>query len=160
MPLILYKRGKIYHYRGTINGQRLRGSTSTAKKAIAERYISQLEEEHWKGTFDGPGAVLRFSDAAILYRQAQKSTRFLDAIEDYWKDTLVKDINSGMVRKAAIALYPNAKAATRNRHVIVPTQAVMGSPRRCCTMGLILLRSRSSAAGNQRSTFLPLMGTR
>lgn len=125
MPLTLYKRGKIYHYRGTINGERLRGSTSTAKKAIAERYIHKIEEDYWKGAFDGPGAVLRFSDAAILYRQAQKSTRFLDAIEDYWKDTLVKDINSGMVRKAAIALYPNAKAATRNRHVIVPTQAVI-----------------------------------
>jgi integrase len=127
MPLTLYKRpeGKIWHYRGTVNGQRLRGSTGTSKKAIAERFINQLEERQWKGSFDGPGAVLRFSDAAILYRQAGKPTRFLPEIEDYWKDTLVKDINSGAVRKAAIALYPKTSGATRNRQVIVPTQAIV-----------------------------------
>jgi integrase len=125
MPLTLYKRGKIFHYRGTINGQRLRGSTGTAKKAIAERFISQLEEKHWKGDFDGPGAILRFSDAAELYRKAQKSHRFLDLVEDYWRDTLVKKITSGAVRQAALSLYPTATGATRNRHVIVPTQAVI-----------------------------------
>lgn len=127
MPLTLYKRpgGKIYHYRGSINGQRLRGSTGTAKKAIAERFISQLEEKHWKGDFDGPEAILRFSDAAAHYRLAERSHRFLSMVEDYWKDTLVKSITSGAVRKAAMALYPKATGATRNRHVIVPTQAVI-----------------------------------
>jgi integrase len=127
MPLVIYKRknGKIFHYRGTVNGERLRGSTGTTKKAVAERFISQLEERHWKGDFDGPGAILRFSDAAIQYRQAQKSNRFLTMVEDYWKDTLVKDISSGAVRKAAIALYPTATGGTRNRHVIVPTQAII-----------------------------------
>lgn len=127
MPLVIYKRkgGKIYNYRGTINGERLRGSTGTAKKAIAERFVSRLEEEHWKGNFDGPQAILRFSDAAELYRKAQRSHRFLDLVEDYWKDTLVKEITSGAVRKAALELYPNATGATRNRHVIVPTQAVI-----------------------------------
>lgn len=127
MPLVIYKRkgGKIYHYRGTINGKRLRGTTGTAKKAIAERFISQLEEKHWKGDFDGPQAILRFSDAAAAYRKAEKSHRFLEMVEDYWKDTLVKKITSGAVRQAALALYPKATGATRNRHVIVPTQAVI-----------------------------------
>lgn len=32
---------------------------------------------------------------------------------------------SGSVRQAAIVLFPNATAATRNRHVIVPTQAII-----------------------------------
>ncbi|KSV78954.1 hypothetical protein N182_18315 [Sinorhizobium sp. GL2] len=125
MPLTLYKRGKIYHYRGTVAGRRLRGTTGTSKKAAAERYISDLEDKTWKGHFDGPAAVLTFAQAAIMYRGAGKSTRFLDAVEDYWKDTLVKEINGGMVRKAAIALYPKATAATKNRHVIVPTQAII-----------------------------------
>lgn len=125
MPLTLYKRGKIYHYRGTVAGRRLRGSTSTSKKAAAERFISDLEDKQWKGRFDGPGAVLTFAQAAILYRQAQKSTRFLEAVENYWRDTLVSEIKGGHVQKAAIALYPKATAATRNRHVIVPTQAVI-----------------------------------
>lgn len=127
MPLVLYKRkgGKIYHYRGTIQGERLRGSTGTAKKAVAERFINELENQHWKGNFDGPQAILRFSDASELYRKAQKSNRFLEAMEDYWRDTLVKEITSGTVRQAALELYPTSTGATRNRHVIVPTQAVI-----------------------------------
>jgi integrase len=125
MPLTLYKRGKIYHYRGTVAGRRLRGSTGTAKKAAAERFISELEDKQWKGHFDGPGSVLTFAQAAILYRNAQKSTRFLEMVENYWRDTLVADIKAGHVQKAAITLYPRASAATRNRHVIVPTQAVI-----------------------------------
>lgn len=125
MPLTLYKRGKIYHYRGTVAGRRLRGSTGTAKKATAERYISELEDKQWKGRFDGPGAVLTFANAAIMYRNAQRSPRFLETVENYWRETLVSDIKSGHVQKAAIVLYPKASAATRNRQVIVPTQAVI-----------------------------------
>ena len=125
MPLTLYKRGKIYHYRGTIHGKLLRGSTQTAKKAIAERFIADLEERHYKGRIDGPGALLTFIDAAMLYRDAGKPDRFLNDIEDYWKQTLVSEINSGAVRQAAVVLYPRAGGATRNRHVIVPTQAVI-----------------------------------
>lgn len=127
MPLTLYRRpgGKIWHYRGTVAGRRLRGSTGTAKKAAAERFISDLEDKQWKGHFDGPGAVLTFADAAILYRQAQKPHRFLEKIEYYWKETLVAEIKAGHVHKAAIALYPKASAATRNRQVIAPTQAII-----------------------------------
>ncbi|MFC3072409.1 tyrosine-type recombinase/integrase [Shinella pollutisoli] len=125
MPLTLYKRGKIWHYRGTVAGRRLRGSTRTTKKAAAERFVSDLEDKQWKGHFDGPAAVLTFAQAAILYRQAQKPTRFLEKIENYWQDTLVSDIKAGHVHKAAIALYPKASAATRNRQVIAPTQAII-----------------------------------
>jgi integrase len=125
MSLTIFKRGKIYHYRGTVNGRLLRGTTGTSQKGIAERFIAELEAKHWKGHFDGPGAVLTFAQAAILYRDAGKPTRFLDRVEDYWKDTLVKDINSGMVQKAAITLCPKSKGSTRNRNVIVPTQAVI-----------------------------------
>ena len=46
---------------------------------------------------------------------------------DYWKATLVKDINEGLVRQAAVTLYPKAKGATRNREVIVPTQAIINN---------------------------------
>lgn len=68
---------------------------------------------------------MSFADAAIAYRQAGKPTRFLEMVEDYWKDTLVKDITDQAVKRAAITLYPRATAGTRNRHVIVTTQAVI-----------------------------------
>lgn len=125
MPLKLYRKGAIWHYTGTVAGRRLRGSTKTTKKDIAQRIAAQVEEREWKCHTDGPESVLTFAQASILYRQAQKPTRFLDAIEDYWKDTPVKLITSGAVRQAAIALLPNCVGATRNRNVIVPTQAVI-----------------------------------
>lgn len=125
MPLTIYKRGEIYHYRGTVAGRRLRGSTKTSDKKTAQRIAADIENKQWKGHLDGPEAVLTFAQAAILYRTAGRSERFLTKIEDYWKDTAVKDISSGAVRKAAIVICPTAKGSTRNRHVIVPTQAII-----------------------------------
>jgi len=127
MPLKLYRRddGEIWHYRGTVAGRRLRGSTGTAKKEVAQRFIADLEIRQWKGHFDGPESVLTFAQASILYREADKPTRFLEKVEDYWKNSPIKDISGGSVRKGAIATYPGTSGATRNRQFIVPTMAVI-----------------------------------
>lgn len=125
MALNIYKRGQIWHYRGTVAGRRLRGSTGAADKDIAARIAAEVEARHWKGHLDGPGAVLTFAQAAILYRAAGKATRHLEPIEDYWRDTLVRDITPGAVRKAAETLYPGCSGATKNRQAIVPTQAII-----------------------------------
>ena len=124
MPLKLYRRGKIWHYRGTVAGQLLRGSTKTASKETAQRIAASIEGRAWKGHLD-PQTDLTFADAAMLYRNAEKSDRFLRRIEDHWRNTPVKDMTPGAIRSAAIALYPNAGPATRNRQAIVPTQAVI-----------------------------------
>ena len=125
MPLKIYRRGEIWHYRGTVAGRRIRGSTETSDKKRALEIASQREEREWKSHHYGPETVLTFADAAMLYRQSDKPSRFLEAVEDYWKDTAVRKINSGAVRQSAIVLYPNASGATRNRNVIVPTQAII-----------------------------------
>lgn len=125
MPLKIYRRGKVWHYRGTVAGRRLRGSTGSPDKDIAGRIAAERETKAWKRRLDGPQAILTFAQAAMLYRAAGKSTRFLVPIEDYWKDTLVRDINAGAIRASAVTLYPNVSGATRNRHVIVPTQAII-----------------------------------
>lgn len=125
MPLYLYRRGKIWHYRGTVAGRRLRGSTKTAQKPEAERIANAVESRILKGDRDGPGAILTFSQAAIEYRKLGKVPRYLDLVEDYWKDRLVSTITRGAVKQAAVTLYPKASGATRNRSVIVPTLAVI-----------------------------------
>lgn len=125
MPLKVKKRGEVYHYSGTVAGQRLRGTTGTASKDIAQQIAAREEARAWKRDLNGPEAVLTFADAAVIYRRAGKSTRFLARIEDYWKDTLVKDITGGSIRQSALELYPKAAAASRNRQVIVPTQAII-----------------------------------
>ena len=125
MPLTLYRRGKIWHYRGTVAGRLLRGSTKTARKEIAQRIAAEEEQRLWKGHLDGPASVLTFAQAAGLYRLAGKQERFLRPIEDHWRDTPVKAITAGAVRQSAITLYPTAGPATRNRQAIVPTQAII-----------------------------------
>jgi integrase len=125
MPLKIFKRGGVWHYRGTIAKRRLRGSTGTANKEIASRLAAEIEDKTWKRRLDGPGSILTFAQAAIKYRAAGKSTRYLMAIEDYWKDTLVRDIKPGTIKDAALTLYPKASAATRNRQAITPTVAII-----------------------------------
>ncbi len=125
MPLKIYKRGGIWHYRGTVAKRRLRGSTGASNKETASRIAAEIEDRSWKRRLDGPAAVLTFSQAAIKYRAAGKQTRFLERIEDYWKDTLVINITPGAIRDAATALYPRASAATRNRQAIVPIVAII-----------------------------------
>lgn len=125
MPLKIYKRGGLWHYRGTVAKRRLRGSTGTANKETAARLAAEIEDKAWKRRLDGPGAILTFAQASIKYRAAGKQTRFLDKIEDYWKDTLVQNITPGSVHEAAKTLYPKGSAATRNRQAIVPMQAVI-----------------------------------
>lgn len=125
MPLKIFKRGDVYHYRGTVAGRRLRGSTKATDKEIATRAAAEIEARQWKRNFDGPEAVLTFSQAAIKYLAAGKQARFLPRISAYWKDTLVKDMTPGGIIQSARELYPRASGATRNRHVIVPTQAVI-----------------------------------
>jgi len=125
MPLKLYRRGQIWHYRGKVAGRYIRGSCETADKDIAARTTAKIESDQWKCHFDGPQSVLTFSQAALMYRGAGKPVRFLDRIEDYWKDTLVKDIKPGSIRQMAMTMYPKATNATRNRQAIVPCQAVI-----------------------------------
>lgn len=127
MPLKLYRRGKIWHFRGTVAGRRIRGSCKTADQAIAARQAAEIEAREWKCNFDGPQAVLTFSQAALMYRGAGKPTRFLDRVEDYWKDTLVRDIKPSSIRTMALELYPNASNATRNRQAIIPCQAIINN---------------------------------
>lgn len=125
MPLKIYKRGEIWHYRGTVAGRRLRGSTGAQSRETAARIAAEVENTAWKCRLDGPQAVLTFAQAAIQYRASGKPDRFLAKIEDYWKNMLVKDITPGAIRQSAITLYPNASGATRNRQVIIPTQAII-----------------------------------
>lgn len=125
MPLTIFRRGKVWHYRGTVAGRRLRGSTRTKSKEVAQRIAAAIEARHWKGHLDGPAAVLTFAQASMIYRRAGKADRFLKLVEDHWKDALVKDITAGIIRAAAPVLYPKAGPASWNRQVIVPTQAVI-----------------------------------
>lgn len=125
MPIKVYRRGKVWHYRGSVAGRRLRGTTKAQSKEIAERVAAGKERKQWDRHLDGPAATLTFAQAAILYRDAGRSDRFLRKIEDYWKNTPVREITPAAIKTMAISLYPTAGPATRNRQGVVPTQAII-----------------------------------
>ena len=125
MPLDIYQRGSTWHYRGTVAGRRLRGSCKTTDKTKAARKASQIEERAWKRDTDGPESVLTFAQAAIKYRNAGKSDQFLPAVEDYFKDTLVREITPDVVQEMAMKLWGHATGQSRNRMALKPTQAVI-----------------------------------
>lgn len=129
MSLNLYRRKGIWHYRGTIgptgNRRKLRGSCKTSDRDTAARQIAEIEVRVWQGHFDGPGAILTFAQAALKYRAAGKSVRFLKPVAGYFKDMAVKDITPGMVRNMALSLFPKNSGASMNRRAIVTTQAVI-----------------------------------
>lgn len=127
MPLKLFLRGGVWHYRGTIAKRRLRGSTGIAKaqKELAKRAVAEIETNQWKCNFDGPETVLTFAQAALAYRAAGKSDTNLGPVEDYFKDTLVKNITPGMIRQMAMELWGDCAGVTRNRLAIVPARAII-----------------------------------
>jgi hypothetical protein len=127
MPLRVYRRkgSLIYSYSGTVAGRRLRGSTGTTDKERAKRIASTKEGREWDRHLDGPEAVLTFPQAVALYLKAGKPEEYLGKIEDYWKDTKVKEMTRGAIKQSAIEIYPGCSGATWNRQVITPTQAVI-----------------------------------
>lgn len=132
MPVKIFRRpgSLIYSYRGSAAGRELRGSTGTTDKVRAKRIAAKKETEQWDSRLDGPEGVLTFAQAVTLYQASGKAAdkrqvRYLERIEDYWKNVLVKDMTAGAIRQSAIEMYPDGAAATRNRQAITPTQSVI-----------------------------------
>lgn len=125
MPLEIYRRGAIWHYRGTVNGRRLRGSAKTADRKIAERVKAEVERRAWQRHFDGPSAGLTMAQVFNAYLDAGRSDRFLLKLAEHWRDTPVEDVHAETVRRAARKIYPTANEPTWNRQVIKPTQAAI-----------------------------------
>lgn len=128
MSLKLYRRkgSEVWHYRGTVAGDRLRGTTRTTDRERAARIASQIEHDRHERRLNGPEKeALTFPKAVALYLSAGKSDKYLGKIEDYWKDAKVSDMTAGAIRQSAIDIYPAAGWATRNRQAITPTQAVI-----------------------------------
>jgi integrase len=65
-------------------------------EAEAERIANEAESRELQGRRD-PGSVLTFAQAAIEYRKAGKAPKYLDLVEDHWRDMPVKDITRGAV---------------------------------------------------------------
>jgi integrase len=127
MPIKIYRRpgSAVWQYRGTLAGNRFRGSTGASDKETAQRIASEIENRFWKRGLDGKEKALTWPKAVALYIGAGKSSKYQTALARYWGDAKIADMNAGSIRQSAIDLYPTAKNSTRNRQAIVPTLAVI-----------------------------------
>jgi integrase len=133
MPLKLFKRknrnGFVWHYRGKVGEDYLRGTTGTANKADAARFIAAVERKHFQSGLIGP-QDLTFPEAVVLYERAgrgqdKRSKMYITRLLQHWGDKRVREMTAGAIRQSAIDIHPNDSGATRNRQVITPTQAII-----------------------------------
>jgi integrase len=133
MPLKLHKRktrtGFVWHYRGKVGEDYLRGTTGTANKADAARFIATVERKHFQSGLVGP-QDLTFPEAVVLYEKAGKgqdkrSKMYITRLLRHWGDKPVRNMTAGAIRQSAIDIHPDDSGATRNRQVITLTQAII-----------------------------------
>lgn len=128
MPLKLYKRGKVWWVSGTVHGQKVRETTGSNVKEIAEAIRIKREASLVSDHVYGPKATRDFSDAVDSYDDAGGDLRFLGTptkgLLGHFYNRKLKDIQQNDLDAAARKLYPDAQPETRNRQCYTPFIAV------------------------------------
>lgn len=128
MPLKLHPpragKSKNYSVRGTYLGKYVDRTTGSPDKATARKALKKIERDIEQGKFADRGGPT-FASAALAYLNAGGDDRFLQPLIDYFEDRPLAEIDQAAVDEAAIAIYPQAANATRNRQVYTPISAIL-----------------------------------
>jgi integrase len=137
MPLKLVRRkgSPQWYIRGSVRGQAAFETTGTDDRAAAEAIRIKRESQLLDRSVFGSGASLTFLEAAVSYIAEGGESRFLgreDPETGEWSLLIGRfmrralgGIGQAEIDDAALALYPNAKPATRKRCVYVPMCSVL-----------------------------------
>ncbi|MDE2106768.1 MAG: site-specific integrase [Patescibacteria group bacterium] len=117
-------RSPYYRVRGTYLGVYVDRSTKTAERAKALQFLRKWKEDIERGTLSRPGEPT-FLDAAVNYMAATGNEKFVRRVIERFGQKPLREIDQSAVDHAAIALYPKATAATRNRQVYTVISAVL-----------------------------------
>jgi integrase len=128
MPLKLVppdpKRSPFYRVRGTYLGTYIDRSTQTGDRTLAQRRLTLWREEIERGCYARPDAPT-FASAAIAYMSMGGEKRFLPPLLKHFGERPLATIDQRAIDEAAVALYPAASNATRNRQVYSPVSAIL-----------------------------------
>lgn len=128
MPLKLFPptpgRSPNWTIRGTHLGIHVERSARTPDRALARQALKKIERSIERGAFSDKPA-LTFARAAKAYLDAGGEDRFILALSDHFGDIALADIDQAAIDAAAVALYPDASPATRNRQVHTPISAIL-----------------------------------
>jgi integrase len=128
MPLKLRapKEGRTpyYHIRGTYLGVTVERSTRTGDRKVAAKILAGIKDEIERGSFAKAGSVT-FAGASVTYMQAGGERRYIEPLLRHFGERSLEQITQADIDAAAVTLYPNANAATRNRQVYTPISAIL-----------------------------------
>jgi len=128
MPLRLIppRNGKSPNWtiRGTYLGTAIDRTAGTPQRKLAARGLAKLKADIEAGRLAPTGAPT-FASAALSYVKAGGSTRFLSPLAEHFATMPLTRIGQAAIDQAAVALYPEAEAATRNRQVYTPVSAIL-----------------------------------
>jgi len=118
-------RSPNWRIRGTYLGISVDRTSGAPDKVIARKVLTRIKGEIERGELSGK-QELTFAGAAVAYLNAGGSSRFLKPITDHFGPrTLARQIDQVEIDACAVALYPQATAATRNRQVYSPISAIL-----------------------------------
>ncbi len=128
MPLKLVppRQGKSPYWsvRGTHLGRYVDRSTKACQRALAVKVLRRLERAIERGELAEPDEAT-FASAAIDYMNAGGERTFLTRLIQHFGTTPLRNIDQAAIDRAAVELYPNASAATRNTQVYTPVSAIL-----------------------------------
>lgn len=128
-----------YYIRGTEYGVSLNETTGKTVKAEAFKVLKSKRDGAKCGELQSRAALRKapmFTDAALSYIENCGDARFLGKFDEETKewskglikhfiDTKLAEIGQAEIDAAAVALYPDATPATRNRQVYTPVSAIL-----------------------------------
>lgn len=162
MPLKLVApragRSPNWRIRGTYLKVYVDESAGTPDKATASKKLQKIRGEIERGEFSKPRGPT-FLSGAVSYIESGGDERFLGEFDPdtgkwsgliaHFGETRPDNIDQAAIDAAAVELYPEASAATRNRQVYTPVSAVLKH------MGIDhKLRRPKGAQGSQRTAWL------
>jgi integrase len=135
MSYSLRKRGKHWHFRGTVPARqadgriarvRIEESLRTERRTDAAKRAADLER-YYHGLAYGPERKRSptFAEAAITYLETVGKKRFVHKLVLYFKETPIDQIDQAAISSAAHALYPGCSASTHNRAVFAPVTTIL-----------------------------------
>lgn len=134
--LKLYKRGNVWHIRGSVYGIRVRKSTGTSSREHAEAYRLKVEKELLDRHHFGPEKTATFAEAAVLYLEGGGESRFIEPALHWFGMRRLRDITQSDLVRFAAETYPGVSAHALNRQAYTPVIAVMraGAKAGMCSM--------------------------
>lgn len=157
MPLEVFRRGKIYWFRGRIeelpSSEYYRQSTGKTTEAGAQAVVSNFQRQALRRFYGGEKATLTFSGAVELYNANPEMARDLLKLLDHFADMELASITPKMVGDLGLKIYPLGSTDSWRRHVVTPVRAVINNAHELGHCPPIRIRAFSKSERHRQDRF-------